>query len=100
MENNCNISIEQLMGQWVFFGKRYARTVSKIRFIFFPIIFHLKITSDIHFSEKILQNLENSSEEEIAEKCQKIIEKLGEISNIITKPSDTLEDDLESLEQV
>ena len=100
-ENNCNISINQLMSQWSFFAKRYARSVSRIRydllFKHFPVNFYNFYK---YFSEKILKNLESTPEDEIPAKSQQILDKLGEISNVIWKPSDSLEEDLEQLEQV
>ena len=49
-------------------------------------------------SEKILKSLEETQEDTIPEKSKLILDKLDQIADIIWKPSERLEDELEILE--
>ena len=86
--------IEQLIDQWTLLAERYAKTVTRIRYYKFS-----NLNNKI-LSEKILEGLAKTQEDEISEKSKLILESLNQIADIIWKPNDRLEKDLELLEEV
>lgn len=87
-------SIEQLIDQWTLIAGRYAKTVTRIRYN------KISNLNNKILSEKILKGLAKTQEDEISEKSKLILDSLNQIADIIWKPSDRLEKDLERLEEV